>query len=220
MPHTPRAARTPSDTTPADPRPVPERILAAAMDLVRKQGLQGLSQGRVAAAAGVRQGHLTYYFPTRKDLIKAIATVIYAEVAEAMSAVAPAGGASAASYEEVREFFAQRIREPLLARLMLALMNVTDEDPDLCRWLAEHRADLIARLRAVFARLELHPSEDELLLFHASLVGAAFLGVQASTDAATARAAHLARMAFDHLVRSASAAGRMECVPARAGVRS
>jgi AcrR family transcriptional regulator len=50
-----------------------ERILAAAMDVLREEGIQGLSQVQVARRADVRQSHLTYYFPKRNDLIEAVA---------------------------------------------------------------------------------------------------------------------------------------------------
>lgn len=174
------------------------------MNLVQSQGLRGLSQARVAAAAGLRQSHLTYYFPTRKDLIKAIVQVVHAGLIEAMSEAVPAMGRPAASLGKVREFFAERIREPLMARLMLALMNAADEDPSLRRWLTDLDDDLIARLGAIFAKLELRPTEDDLALLHASFVGAGILGTQANSKTAAERAARVARLAFDRLVQAAS----------------
>src|SRR5919201_1598046 len=52
---------------------VPERILQAALALLAQSGAHELTQPRVARAAGVRQSHLTYYFPTRADLLQAVA---------------------------------------------------------------------------------------------------------------------------------------------------
>ena len=71
-----RITRPAKDPLPQDALPVRERLLAAAMELVRAQGLQGFSQARVAAVAGLRQSHLTYYFPSRKDLLKALVETI------------------------------------------------------------------------------------------------------------------------------------------------
>jgi AcrR family transcriptional regulator len=51
---------------------VRERLLAAAIGLIREHGLAGLTQPRVAKAAGVSQSHLTYYFPTRTALLTAV----------------------------------------------------------------------------------------------------------------------------------------------------
>ena len=54
------------------PGGVRERILDAALDILRESGLQRLTQVHVAEQAGVRQSHLTYYFPTREDLFEAV----------------------------------------------------------------------------------------------------------------------------------------------------
>ena len=53
---------------------VRERILDAALATLREHGLRKLTQVRVAKRARVRQSHLTYYFPTREDLLEAVAT--------------------------------------------------------------------------------------------------------------------------------------------------
>ena len=52
---------------------VRERILEAALGLLSQSGAHELTQPRVAKAAGVRQSHLTYYFPTRADLLQEVA---------------------------------------------------------------------------------------------------------------------------------------------------
>lgn len=64
---------SPSGRTTAEDESVRERILMAAMDTLREDGIQGLSQVQVARRAEVRQSHLTYYFPKRDDLIGAVA---------------------------------------------------------------------------------------------------------------------------------------------------
>ncbi len=190
----------PASRRPRDPRPVPQRLLAAALDLVRSEGLQALSQARVAAAAGVRQSHLTYYFPTRQDLLKALVRAVHAERLAALGAVAPATARPRPS--EIREFLARRMREPLLARLMLAITYAAQEDPSLRRWLARFDAEAIERLRELFARLHVAPSDEELALFHASLVGAAVQGAQLGTRAAADRTARIVRLAFDRLLQA------------------
>jgi AcrR family transcriptional regulator len=52
---------------------VRDRILDAAVAVLRESGLQRFTQVRVAEGAGVRQSHLTYYFPTREALLAAVA---------------------------------------------------------------------------------------------------------------------------------------------------
>lgn len=61
---------------------VKDRILAAGAELVRRLGPARLVQTEVARAARVRQGHLTYYFPTRDDLIVGVARRLLEETAK------------------------------------------------------------------------------------------------------------------------------------------
>jgi len=50
-----------------------EDILDAAVKILRESGVKMLAQSKVARAAGIPQGHLTYYFPRRADLLVAVA---------------------------------------------------------------------------------------------------------------------------------------------------
>ena len=52
---------------------VRDRILEAALRLLAEAGAHELTQPKVAKAAGVRQSHLTYYFPTRGELLQEVA---------------------------------------------------------------------------------------------------------------------------------------------------
>ena len=45
-----------------------DMILSAAIQVLQDEGPTKLTQTRVAKAAGLRQGHLTYYFPRKSDL--------------------------------------------------------------------------------------------------------------------------------------------------------
>lgn len=206
-------------TASSAPPTVRERLLAAAMDLVKTEGMQGLSQARVATAAGLRQSHLTYYFPTRKDLMQALVQAIHAGMRDAIQPAKPARGKPAPSVNKLREIFVQRIREPILARMMLALILAAEEDPSLRRWLIRFDDELLDGLRDAFAELGLRPSSDELALLHASLVGAAILSVQRGSRAASDHAAQLARLAFDRLLKTASPLNAKSCRSHRATSR-
>jgi AcrR family transcriptional regulator len=50
-------------------------IINASLAVLRESGYSGFTQPRVAAEAGLRQSHLTYYFPTRVDLLAGVARV-------------------------------------------------------------------------------------------------------------------------------------------------
>lgn len=49
-----------------------QRILDTALEILLSAGIKKLTQPKVAAAAGIRQSHLTYYFPKKIDLIQAL----------------------------------------------------------------------------------------------------------------------------------------------------
>lgn len=52
---------------------VRDRILDAAVGLLKEAGVKRLAQPQVARAANVPQGHLTYYFPKKSDMLMAVA---------------------------------------------------------------------------------------------------------------------------------------------------
>jgi len=68
----------------------PNDILAAALTLFRDEGVS-VSTARIAKAAGVSNGTLFNYFPTKQALIDALYTSIKSELAEALVTI-PAEG--------------------------------------------------------------------------------------------------------------------------------
>lgn len=191
-------------------RPVPERILAAALQLVETQGIAALSQARVAAAAGLRQSHLTYYFPTRKHLLLAIVQGIHEEMRQGLSPMTVPAGGVPMSLAQMRVFLVSRVREPLMGRLLLALMAAADEDPSLRQWLLEFDAEVRDLVRADVVRLGLSPSADDVALFCACLLGAGLMGAQAEGMTAVRHFERIVGMAFDRLVASCAAAGKQK----------
>jgi AcrR family transcriptional regulator len=82
----PRAANQDASTA-ATSVGVRERILDAAFNILAESGLQHLTQVQTAARAGVRQSHLTYYFPTRDDLLEAVTARAIDGIASALRRV-------------------------------------------------------------------------------------------------------------------------------------
>ncbi|MDX9874609.1 MAG: TetR/AcrR family transcriptional regulator [Spongiibacteraceae bacterium] len=201
-------AQPPSSVASADTVSVPERLLSAALELVRTEGMRSLSQARVAAAAGLRQSHLTYYFPTRRALLQALIERIHLEIMETVEPLlaahsTPAGQLDRDALQCLRAFLVRRIREPLLARLMLALANMSDEDPVLRDWLAQHDREMLEHLREVFHRMGLQPSESDLGLFHATFIGLVVLSTNTGDPARVEHYGQLAGAAFDRLAAAA-----------------
>lgn len=216
MPPTCSAPRPSPSTVAGAPQggAVRGQILAAGLDMVQRQGLRGLTQARVAQAAGLRQSHLTYYFPTRKDLLKALAQAIHDGMVEELRGLVPESKATEVTLDSVRELLALRIRDPLMARLMAALSNAADEDGSLRQWLRDFNDVALQLWRELFARAGLALSTDDLALLHATVVGAATLNAQTGTPEAAELAARVVRQAFD---RTAQAAGPLVLHTAQEG---
>jgi AcrR family transcriptional regulator len=181
-----------------------QRLLTAALEVLQREPYAAFTQARVAAQAGVRQSHLTYYFATRNDLLRA---VVEAARNEAVSQPSPPTRAPSrepgSGLRALRERVCSPSDSPALPRLMVALTAASDEDERLRTWLAAFEADNKARVKAVLASLGLRVQAAPLDVFHATLVGAAFLEFQQRTSAARRRAARTCRMAFDRLVADA-----------------
>ena len=74
-------------------------ILDAALQVLRTDGERAMTQTRVAKTAGIPQGHLTYYFPKKRDLVVGVASH-FAEVTQT----------------KMRAFFRERRGEPEVER--------------------------------------------------------------------------------------------------------
>lgn len=117
---------------------VRERILQAAMAILREAGIQGLSQVQVARRANVRQSHLTYYFPTRHDLIEAVAVRFVDGGIHSLGGAA--AGSAAGDAGALLQHIAAAITDRGHMRMFAGVIVEADRDPE---------------LRAVVARLTL-----------------------------------------------------------------
>jgi AcrR family transcriptional regulator len=125
-----------------------ERILAAATDILGETGIQGLSQVQVARRADVRQSHLTYYFPTRHDLLEAVALGF---VEGLTRGVARAAAASAADDDPdaVLQRIAAAIADEAHMRMFTGVIVEADGDPALRAIVVR----VMRRLQATLAEL-------------------------------------------------------------------
>ena len=141
------------------------RILEAALELLAAGG--DLTQPRVARAAGVRQSHLTYYFPTVTDLMQAVVRHSFASLGGELGGKG-AGGIAAA------------VRDKRRVRLMLSLVLAADRDDSL-------KPRMRAFIREIRGRIGplVGLEGDDLAFLHTVVVGAAVL--QLARDDAEAR---------------------------------
>jgi AcrR family transcriptional regulator len=176
---------------------VRQRLLTAALELLQSQGFQALTQARVAEAAGMRQSHLTYYFRTRNDLLKAVVEEGASALVRMIGSDTRPGKVTLASF---RDALLSVTNDQSMPRLLIALTVASDEDPALKAWLAEFDRGMQAHLATSFRQFGLKPSPIDLTLFHAALIGTSILSLQ-HTDAEWSNAARkIVRLAFDRLV--------------------
>jgi AcrR family transcriptional regulator len=188
-----------------------EQILHAAVEVLNSEGFGALTQTHVAERAGVRQSHLTYYFPARNDLLRETA----AYGCDAMLGALAIGIESGElNYENFREVMNVDIHDRRFARLMSALIVASDEDAQIKPWLANFEAANLEHLKRSFHKLGLPVTLDEVAFFHATYVGAVMLDLGESTDESLASAQRKVTMALDAIANSAKLRSKMKATTA------
>ncbi|MEJ2868265.1 TetR family transcriptional regulator [Actinomycetospora sp. OC33-EN08] len=99
-------------------------IVEAALEVIGETGPAGFTQPRVAARAGLRQSHLTYYFPTRDDLLVAVAE----EAVRRRVALLREAQEGAGTTEEQVSALARVLTSPEQTRVLLALTQAADRN--------------------------------------------------------------------------------------------
>jgi AcrR family transcriptional regulator len=132
-------------------------ILEAGLAILREHGLAGLTQPRIAARTGLRQSHLTYYYPTRADLLAAVArAAVAAQLAAARSLIR---GVSSAEQSAAKMAVVTSRHEN--TRVLVALNQAADQEPAVRALFNElldgFRAGT-ARAKAVLRRSSLPPA--------------------------------------------------------------
>jgi Uncharacterized protein conserved in bacteria len=108
---------------------VRERILEAALDILRESGIQGLSQVQVARRAKVRQSHVTYYFPRRHDLTEAVTVRFIDNMVSALQEVA--ARATSRKRDALLRRAEEAITDPGHMRMFTGVIVEADTDPEL-----------------------------------------------------------------------------------------
>lgn len=185
--------------TPA-PATTRERILHAAVEVLHEEGFSSLTQQRVCERAGIRQSHLTYYFPTRNDLLREAA----AYGCETMlGAVTQAIDQGLVTIDNLHVTLNVDVTDRRWARLTNALIAASDEDARIKPWLAAFDEQIRVRLLADFRRLGLNVSEADIELLHATFMGAVQMDLGEATEASLARAQRVVALVLDRLVVAA-----------------
>jgi AcrR family transcriptional regulator len=172
-----------------------EKILEAGLAILREQGLAGLTQPRVAAKTGLRQSHLTYYYPTRADLLAAVTrAAIEAQLAGARSLTK---GISSA--EQAAAKMATVVARHENTRVLAALNQAADQEPTVRALFNELHNGFITELGALLEKLKLSPTEARIDLLHGLFVGLSIIDLATGRKNSRPRAKAALSLAFDLL---------------------
>lgn len=212
----PRLDQLPEDA------PMRVRLLTAAVELLETEGFAGLTQSAVARRAGVRQSHLTYYFPTRAALLRATAQF-------GMEAVlTPITGAAALGRLTLDEYKARllpNVEDRGWCRLMNELGSACAEDPGIRDWLKQFNASIRASIRNGFVALGIPATEADILVLHMAYVGALHQDMTEMSEQSLANARQAVAHTIDVLVaaiRARESGGGAPCTlerPSHASAR-
>jgi len=147
---------------------VKHRLLESGLALLHEQGLAALTQPRVAKAAGVSQSHLTYYFPTRNDLLLAIAEH---SVDQALARPLESAGADPLEAMSAAMVYLPRVR------MLLGLLAAADQEPALRDAVARLVTHIRQSIGKLLTRLGYALDSEHVMVFHAAVVGLAALNL-------------------------------------------
>ena len=156
---------------------VRDRIMQAALGLLAEGG--EITQPRVARAAGIRQSHLTYYFPTVTDLLQAVARRSFDHLAGEF------GVSRGKRTNSIAQGIARASADKRRVRMMLGLVSAADRDATLKPRMRAFVKELRARIAPLIAAAGFEPDAHDIAFIHTMVVGAAVL--QLARDNAEAR---------------------------------
>lgn len=174
-------------------------ILQAGAALLKERGIAALTQPKVARMAGVKQSHLTYYFPKRSDLLLGIA----AHTIDGLMANLTARLETTTPQTAITEILGEALIDGIPPRIMLGLIVAADEEPDLRPSLSDLIRSVRARIQTLLERVGVPESGKAALLLHATVVGLAVMHQAQRTpdsaeDARNGIAAILRLLGADH----------------------
>ena len=148
---------------------VKESIIEAGITLLESQGIAAITQPRVAGTAGVKQSHLTYYFPTRTDLLCAIAECWITRALDEFSARLN----EIPTMPTLTEAMAETMNDGPHPRAIVGLIVAADAEPKIRDSLRALDPILRQHLQNILVRVGLPAGSDEALLLQATATGLA-----------------------------------------------
>jgi AcrR family transcriptional regulator len=171
-------------------------IVNAGLAVLRERGFSGFTQPRVASEAGLRQSHLTYYFPTRVDLLTGVARAAIERQLGMVDAILGASSPQAAA--KVIANVAVRHEN---TRVIMALAQAADQEPALRGLFRELADGIILRAGKLLENLKITPTDEHCYLLHALSVGLAVIDLATARKDGERRAEHTLRTALTLLTK-------------------
>jgi len=182
---------------------VRSRILESALALLGESGVAELTQPKVSRAAGISQSHLTYYFPTRADLLLAVARHAVGEVmARLHETVARSGSADRGAGVLVAALTDKRN-----IRVMLGLVVASDQDRKIKAALRQLVKDVRGVLATEIRALGGDADEQSVAALHATAVGLAVLNLARDNEESRRDVDTVIRSSLERLVARPSGKG-------------
>jgi len=172
-----------------------QQIVNAGLAILREEGLPGLTQPRICARTGLRQRHLTYYYPTRLDLLTAVTRAAIERRRVAAQAAAAGINSIDEAVSQIAVFTAQHEN----TRVLLALMQAVDQHPTLRALYDEMTNDMLATIQSVFVKLGLAQTRANIDLLHTLVVGLSVVDLATGRSGGQDRARAALATAFQML---------------------
>ena len=160
------------------PLPTRERILAAALDLFGRRGVDAVSLDEIAVAVGVRKQTVLYWFASKEELVDAVLEAMAGELAVVIDAAVRAAPQDPLERIDavVRAVFRLAVRRPAVLGLVRELSRLPGPQAERLRRLVEPMIDrAVGFLAAEMAAGRLRTGDPRLVaaLAYATVTGIA-----------------------------------------------
>ncbi|MBI2734998.1 MAG: TetR/AcrR family transcriptional regulator [Rhodospirillales bacterium] len=176
-----------------------ERLLLAAIGLIRRGGLAGLTQPRLAKAAGISQSHLTYYFPTRRDLLTA---VLDRTATDQLAGVEHAMRGAASSPTKLAKAMGAAFEKAENSRVLISFALAASEDPEARAIFERLTRGIRGEVATAANRIGIDDDAKTVALVHALGVGLSVLNLALGGSSLRPKAAEGMAMLFRLLSRT------------------
>ena len=174
-------------------------IINASLAVLRASGYAGFTQPRVAAEVGLRQSHLTYYFPTRVDLLAGVARVAIDRQLVAVDSIL-----AASSVREAAKAIANVAVRHENTRVIMALVQAADQEPALRELFRELADGIIVRAGKLLTNLNIEPTDERCYQVHSMSVGMAVIDLATARKNGERRAARTLEAALTSMRKGAT----------------